>query len=566
MRRNPVMLSIVLSLALVGPTLAQTRDGPGLAGAYLSARSAVIDGNHGEAAARFERALAADPGNPLLIGNALFANAALGQWDRAAIVADMLDAEAQGQELSNLVAMVRGLRDGDLIGARSAIEAGRGAGPFIDGLALGWIFLGEGDMRRATDAFEEVAADGALADIAYTQLALARAAVGDFEGAHALFSGEERGPLSATERSLRARAEILVQLDRREDALALLDEFIQSVPDPALLTLRDRLATSETAPAYDFITTPQEGLADVFYSVARGLAGDSGTNTLPLLYARAAYGIDPSHAEALLFVGDLLTRDGQPDLAAQAFSEVPPENDQYIEAQLGRADALFEAGHEDDSLEVLQRLADEYPNFATLKATLGDFLRRTEQCGPAIDAYTSALDLVDTTQERFWVLHFTRGICYAQQDDFEASEADFRQALVLSPEQPQVLNNLGYALVERREKLDEALGMIERAVAARPDSGFITDSLGWALYRLERFEEAVEPMERAVELEPNDPIINDHLGDVYWMVGRYREAEFQWHRALSFEPAEDAADRIRLKLERGLYDVLEAEGGVGNTQ
>jgi len=120
-------------------------------------------------------------------------------------------------------------------------------------------------------------------------------------------------------------------------------------------------------------------------------------------------------------------------------------------------------------------------------------------------------------------------------------------------------------LVEKQVKLDEALGMIERAVAARPDSGYIVDSLGWVLFRLGRYDEAVAPMERATELMAIDPIVNDHLGDVYWSVGRFLEAEFQWKRALSFVAFGDASqeadpDRIRRKLEVGLDQVLEEEG------
>ena len=134
-------------------------------------------------------------------------------------------------------------------------------------------------------------------------------------------------------------------------------------------------------------------------------------------------------------------------------------------------------------------------------------------------------------------------------------------ALQLNPEEPHVLNYLGYSLVERREKLDEALDMIERAVAAEPDNGYITDSLGWAFYRLGRYEEAVPVMERAVELASTDPVINDHLGDVYWAVGRVREAEFQWRRALSYAPSDDLdLDRVRRKLEVGLDQVLIDEG------
>jgi tetratricopeptide (TPR) repeat protein len=560
------VLPLALGLVLSAPAPAQEVAGPGLAGPYLAARTAVGDGNHRAAAIYFENALAADPGNPMLIGNAIFANAALGQWGRASDIADMMPEESEGQELVNLVRMVRGLAAGDLVGARAAIEAGQGAGPFVDELALGWLYLGEGDMRRATEAFEAVAAEGTLTDIAYVHLAFARAAVGDFEGADAILSGQAFGPLSSSERSVRAHAEILVQLDRRDDALELLNLFISSVPDPALLSLEAEIAAQEGTPPYGFLTTPQQGLAEVFYTIARALGAEAGSTTLPLLYARAAHGIDPTHTEALLLAGRLLMEAGQYTLAADAFAEVPPGDVQFIEAQLGRADAYLEDGHDTAAVTTLRELATDYGSFATVQAALGDALRRTDQCGPAVEAYTAALDLVDITQDRYWYIYFTRGICHEQLGDYIASEADFRQALVLNPDQPQVLNNLGYSLVEQRRNLDEALGMIERAVALRPDSGYIVDSLGWVFYRLGRFEEAVEPMERAIELLPNDSIVNDHLGDVYWMVGRQREARFQWERALSFEPTEEEATRIRRKLEVGLDRVLEEEGGVGESQ
>ena len=158
-----------------------------------------------------------------------------------------------------------------------------------------------------------------------------------------------------------------------------------------------------------------------------------------------------------------------------------------------------------------------------------------------------------------------RAIARGRGGNWDGSEADFRAALELNPEQPQVLNYLGYSLVEQQRNLDEALDMIERAVAASPDSGYIVDSLGWVLYRLGRYDEAVEQMERAVELEPVDPVVNGLLGDVYWAVGRTREAEFQWRRALSFVDMTDGdseadPERMRRKPEVGLDAVLAEEG------
>lgn len=216
-------------------------------------------------------------------------------------------------------------------------------------------------------------------------------------------------------------------------------------------------------------------------------------------------------------------------------------------------------------IEVLERLAEDQPTLAPVYSALGDLLRQQEQYEEATAAYDKALEYSDEGAAARWFLYYARGISHERLKLWDKAEADFRSALEINPDQPQVLNYLGYSLVERRVNLDEALGMIERAVEARPDSGYIVDSLGWVLYRLGRYDEAVGHMETAVELMPVDPVVNDHLGDVYWAVGRYREAEFQWKRALSFIDPEDTdgeadPERIRRKLEVGLDEVLSEEG------
>ncbi|MCU4652543.1 tetratricopeptide repeat protein [Roseibacterium sp. SDUM158016] len=554
--------AFAIAFVAAAPAPAQTTSG--LAGPYLAARLAVIEGDHREAAAYFERALGADPGNALLISNAIFANAALGNWDAAAAIAAELAPGASGQELAGLVTFVDIVRQGDLAGARAAIEAGRGAGPFVDELALGWIALGEGTMDRAEEVFLALTEDPALSELAWLHLGLARAAVGDFETAEEILSGERAGRISQTERIVRARAEILVQLDRRGDALDLLDGYTQRVPDPALLALQARIGAGAEGP-YSFVTTAQEGIAEVFFTVAQAFGLDN-SSRLPLIYARAARGIAPGHTDAAILAAQMLMEDDQYALAAETYATVPEGDDQAVEARMGQAEALERQGEAGAALDVLQSLSADRPDLASVHAALADMLRRADRCAEAIDSYTAALDLVDTTQDRYWFMFYARAICYHDVDDWPPAEADFRYALELNPGQPQVLNYLGYSLVEQRRNLDEALGMIEQAVAAEPESGYIVDSLAWVYYRLGRFDEAVEPMERAVELLPTDPIVNDHLGDVYWMVGRHREARFQWERALSLEPADEDATRIRLKLEIGLDQVLEQEGGVGGTQ
>lgn len=556
--------ALALAAGMVGPAMAQNDDRT-LAGAYLAARAAVIAGDHREAAAYFERAMMLDPENLLLSGNAIFANAALGNWNRAAeIAATMPRPEDRAADLADLVLLVDLLRQGDYEGAAAAIDAGAGAGPFIDGLSLGWIALGQGNMRAAEEAFGALTEERGLSELAWMHLAFARAAVGDFETADEILSDGRTGPLETSPRVLRARAEILVQLDRRGEALDLLDGFTRARPDPALLALQARIGAGEEGP-YAFVTDARSGLAEVFYSVAQALGTES-DSTLPLIYARAAHAIDPGLSEAVVLAGDILMENDQHRIAAEAYAGVPEGDDLRAGAQMQRAEALQAMGSESAAINALQTLAEARPDLALVQAALGDALRRADLHEEAIAAYDRMLALVDPDEPRYWFIYYARAISHHESDNWTQAEADFRRALELNPGQPNVLNYLGYSLVEQRRDFDEALDMIERAVAARPDSGYIVDSLGWVYYRLGRFEEAVAPLERAVELEATDPIINDHLGDAYWMVGREREARFQWERALSFGPEPQDAERIRQKLEIGLDRVLELEGGVGETE
>lgn len=543
---------------LISPVMAQA---DGLAGAYLAGRAAAISGDHAQAAIYFDRALQLDPGNPFLVSNSVFAHASLAEWEQAAIVSEGLPEGAEGQELVDLVDFVRHVAENELQEAIDMIEAGNGPGPLADDLTQAWLTFGQGNMSAAVETFEALASERGLEELAALHLALARAAVGDFESADEILSGGTGVQISNTERVVRARAVIMLQLDMRAEALDLLDGYTQAVPDPALLALQARIGAGEDVP-YDFVITAQDGVAEVFFTVAQLLAGDRNT-TLPLLMAQAARGIDPDHADATVLAGELMAATEQYQLAAVTYAAVPQDDPNYIEAQMGRAEALDNLDQTDEAITILAGLAGARPDLATVQAAYGDILRRAERYEEAIVAYTAVLDLVDTDLPRYWFIYYSRAISYHQSDNWDPAEADFRRALELNPEQPNVLNYLGYSLVEQRRNFDEALGMIQRAAAARPESGFIIDSLGWIYYRLGRLEEAVAPMERAVELEPNDPILNDHLGDVYWVNGRFREAEFQWERALSFDPDEEEAARIRRKLEVGLDVVLEEEGGVG---
>ncbi|MEO1138840.1 MAG: tetratricopeptide repeat protein, partial [Pseudomonadota bacterium] len=306
------------------------------------------------------------------------------------------------------------------------------------------------------------------------------------------------------------------------------------------------------------------GVAEVFYSIGQALLGDTGED-YTLLYARIAHYLNPDHVDAVIMSAELLEALERYDLATATYKLVPRDHPSFTAAEMGRAESLRRADKTDAAIEVLEQLQQSHPELPLVHVSAGDLYRQDERYADAVVAYNTALEIYSERQSDQWFVYYARAISHERLGVWEKAEADFRKALELNPDHPQVLNYLGYSLVEQQSKLDEALSMIERAVERQPNSGYIVDSLGWVLYRLGRYDEAIGHMERAAELMPVDPVVNDHLGDVLWAVGRTTEAEFQWKRALSFinkeNPSPDVdPDRIRRKLEVGLDVVLQEEG------
>jgi tetratricopeptide (TPR) repeat protein len=534
----------------------------GNAGAYLAARIAAAENDYRSAAEYFTRALVLDPSNLGLMEGAMSSFVSAGQADRAIPIATRIIQSSPSSQLANLVLVAKDAKDGDWEELLANLDAGQSVGPLFDGLARAWALVGAGRMNDAILAFDAVSENPGVGAFGFYHKALALASVGDFEGAAEMFSAAAGPQLRLTRRGTIAYAEVLSQLDRGADAVEIIDRTFGADLDPSLAELRRQLAAGAPVP-YGGIVSAREGVAEAAFSIAGALNGEA-ADGYTLIYARVAQYLDPVHVDALLLAASLLDNLGQYDLATEAFAAVPREHPFFHLAELGRAEALRSAGDVDAAIDLLRALSESHSDIAAVHVTLGDMLRREERFDEATPAYDRAVALFDGVEEAQWIVYFSRGITHEREDRWPQAEADFRKALELRPDQPQVLNYLGYSLVEMKINLEEALDMIERAVAAEPQSGYIVDSLGWVLYRLGRYDEALVHMERAVELLPVDPVVNDHLGDVYWAVGRKREAEFQWHRALSFigmgESTDAEPDRIRRKLEIGLDAVLVEEG------
>src|SRR5690606_13413278 len=207
------------------------------------------------------------------------------------------------------------------------------------------------------------------------------------------------------------------------------------------------------------------------------------------------------------------------------------------------AQNLDATGNRAEALRRLNNIVTSRPDDLDAVSVLGDLLRYDEQYVAAADAYTDALALTGGDSASDWRFYYVRGIAYERAKEWPKAEADFLKALELNPDQPAVLNYLGYSWIDQDMHLEEALGMIEKAVAAQPRDGYIIDSLGWAFYKMGRFDEAVKKLEEAVSLLPNDAEVNDHLGDAYWRNGRRLEATFQWNVASSVDEIGNVRER-----------------------
>ncbi|MCF6234454.1 MAG: tetratricopeptide repeat protein [Rhodobacteraceae bacterium] len=552
------MAALAIITAIPGAGFAQS--GPG---AYLAGRQAAQDSDFASAVQYYTRALTQDRDNADLMESVTASQLALGQIERALPVAKHLEQLGLKSQVAHMVVTANLIAAGDYDALLARDLEKVGIGPLVDGLIKGWAHLGAGSQALALEQFDSVSAESGLRGFALYHKAMALALVGDFQAADAIFDAENGRLTSMARRAALARVQILSQLGRNVDALDLLAETFDGVFDPGLTDVADRLVSGEKL-EFDHVTSVQDGMAEVFYIIGAALAGET-AGDYALIYARLAGYLRPDHIDALLLSAEILDDLGQYTLAVETYKQVPFGSPEHNAAELGRAEALRRAAKPDAAIEVLERLAKDFPNLPRVYSALGDLQRQQENYVAAIKAYDRALEYTERDVRGRWFLLYARGISFERLDMWEQSEADFRAALELSPDQPQVLNYLGYSLVEKQSNLDEALDMIQRAVAARPDSGYIVDSLGWVLYRLGRYDEAVRHMEKAVELMAVDPVVNDHLGDVFWAVGRFREARFQWKRALSFVDPEDAdaeADpvRIRRKIEVGLDVVLAEEG------
>ena len=563
--------ALIGGASIAGPTAADEHDPPlppepaasahraeaSLLGNYLVGRYAHGRGDYAAAARHLQRVLAADPDNPSLLRRAVSLQVADGRVDDAAVLAErLLDIPASGR-LAQFLLGLRDAREGDYEGALQRIDAIERESVYALLLPLteAWLHTGAGSGTAALTALAPLGDRDAYRPFFNLHAGLINDLAGREADAEALLRDAVVNS-TGSHRPVAALGSLLMRAGRIVEARAIYQEYRKQ--NPGIIWVERVLAAvdaGETVPP--IVSDAREGLAEALLGVAASVPNrDNGEAAL--IYARLALFLrDDLHAARFL-IGEILEDAERLEAAVDAYRSIPAESDFAWAAQLRAASDLADLDRQDEAIATLRRMADEQPERTDAVTTLGDVFRRDEQYGEAAAAYDIAVERIETVEYRHWRLFYVRGIAFERLGKWPKAEADFKRALELEPDQPLVLNYLGYTWVEQGRNLDEARTMIEKAVELRPDDGYIVDSLGWAAYRLGDFEEAVRQLERAVELVAGDPIINDHLGDAYWQVGRSHEARFQWRRVLTLDPEDDLAAQVRRKIADGLSAGAEA--------
>jgi tetratricopeptide (TPR) repeat protein len=518
---------------------------------YLSARFAAGDHDLGQAALFYSRSLENDPANPQLLALSFFYATTAGDLDSAARYASRVVAATPDDRAARLALAVMAFKRKDYADVRHHLTLSA-RGPFtVLTLSLfdAWAAAASKDEPAVAKDIADLAGQKGAENIAAYHAALLADYLGKTQAAETAYKKAIAGNV-VTPRVLEAYGRFLEGHGRAADAEALyrsrLDEgglAVVTVPGLARIAAKQK--------AEPMIRTPEDGAAEALFGIAASLT-DAQSADISILYLRMALYLRPDLTLANILLADRFESIRKYEDAIAVYRTVPVSSPYFRVAAVQAAINLSRLGRPDDAVADLRKLVASQPKDVESWIALGDTYRAAERYAEAVQAYDGAAKALGTPGRKDWTLFYARAMSMERLKRLDESEADIQTALKLSPDQPELLNYLGYSWVDRGRNIDQALVMLEKARSLRPYDGYIVDSVGWAYYRLGRWQDAANTLAQAVLLVPGDPTINDHLGDAFWRSGRRIEARFQWNHALTFADGEVDKAAIEKKIKTGL--------------
>lgn len=520
---------------------------------YMAARFAADDHDLGQAARYYGQALSEDPGNSSLLAMSFFYATTSGDFEAAGKYAQSVVAKTPDDRGARLALAVIAFKHKDYADVRSQLTQSA-KGPFtalILSLFDAWAAAAQHDTAGVQKDLQTVLSQKGTEGIAAFHAALIQDYLGDTAAAEAAYK-KALGSGAPTPRVLDAYGRFLERQGKGAEAAKLYKTHIEegglaSVTHPALA----RIAAGEKPES--LIRNPADGAAEALFGIAASLT-DAQSADDSILFLRMALYLRPDLGLGQILLADRFESLRKFDSAIAIYHAIEPASPYFRMAQIQAALDEQRLGKNDDAIVDLKKLVTAQPADSEAWVALGDTYRAIDKFQEAVDAYDRAEKAIPQLSKRDWPMFYARAMAKEKLKQLDGSEADIQTALKLSPEQPELLNYLGYSWVDRGRNIPQALVMLEKARSLRPYDGYIVDSVGWAYYQLGRYEDAAKTLEAAVLLVPGDPTINEHLGDALWRAGHHIDARFQWSHALTF--ADDDTDKAALekKLKSGLSE------------
>ena len=559
-----VMATVPLALALPAgaATKADTFDASRVdtfAGAFLAGRVADADNDDSAAISFYRRALDFQPDNLEVKERLMVTLFMQGDFDRGVKLADEIKDDPAVDRITAIARGLQAIRTQKFDKARKifAYEGDNDLDRLMNGLLSAWAEFGAGKQKDAMASVKALDGPEWFGIFKSYTTALMAQAAGRLDEARTAYQAaitDSVGGATAPDTYMRAviaLAEMEAGAGNRKaalDAVATGEKF--SPGYPPLDAVRQAI---ENGGVHERpVKTAAQGAATVMFSIGSAL-NRRGAEEVVSLYLNFSEALDPANPATRVMLGGIAESLGKPEVAIKIYDGIPKNSPMRRLSDLQRGLDLSQVGKTAEAEKQLGELIDQDKKDMRSYLALGSVLSNAKDYKAMAELYDRAVKQLGPVPEASdWNIFFQRGIAYERLKEWSKAEPNFKKALDLQPEQPQVLNYLGYSWIDRNTHLEEGLKMVKKAVSLRPNDGYIVNSLGWAYYKLGKFEKAVGELEHAVELKPGDATINDHLGDAYWQVGRKIEATYQWNRALTFKPDQDQVPLIEAKIKNGL--------------
>ncbi len=524
-------------------------------GSYIAGQFAEKEGDFRNASYYYIDLISRGETEREIIKRSIIYSALSGNFEVATAISRKIDDLELNYPVANLVIFAEAIKNKENRKILESFERNKKSFPAIfQNVAEFWILIINDEKDEAFKLINSLSINNKaqLQIVHYNQL-LAYVYFNEYEQAKTLYENVDFSDFLFDSESALALLEYF-QKDIESKVFDSMVKKIRLASDNAyyISALMDRLTNGEEIKSIRI--SPYKQIAEIFFRWSQSVPLQGKNSINKPFYLSIANFADPASSFLKFKAATVLFDTENYRLSKEILDNFSKNDLFYMDSIVEKTYAIEQIDSEKTALEYIEKfISDGFKNARLLK-TYGSLQRSQRLYKEAIKSYTGAIEAAkrEVYTESIWPILFLRGISFERSKDWGLAEADFISALELSPDQPQILNYMGYSLLERKEKLDQAMRMISLAAEKAPESYHIIDSLGWAYYKSGEFEKALLYLERAMELESTDPIVNDHLGDVLWMLGRKREAQFQWKKSLSFKPEPVDQKNTEDKLTFGL--------------